>query len=121
MTRWPYGLVALGDAVCALDPYFGLGMTASARGAVLLGEFLDRQRGPVVAGSGFQKDLAALNIEPWQLATGRDADGHRLDRDDAYIARLYDAAPSSPEIAHALLAVQHLLRPVDSLMEFPPG
>jgi 2-polyprenyl-6-methoxyphenol hydroxylase-like FAD-dependent oxidoreductase len=121
VTPWPDGLVALGDAVCALDPYFGLGMTATARGAVLLGEFLDRQRDPIVAGSGFQKDLAALNIEPWQLVTGRDADGRRLDRDAAYIARLYDAAPSSLGIAHALLAVQHLLRPVDSLMEFPAG
>ena len=36
LTGWPAGLVALGDSVCALDPYFGLGMTVAARGAVLL-------------------------------------------------------------------------------------
>jgi hypothetical protein len=86
---------------------------------VLLGEFLDRPHGPSAAASGFQKELAALNVEPWQLATGRDADGRGLDRDGAHIERLYQAAPSSREIAHALLAVQHLLRPSDSLMELP--
>ena len=31
---WPEGLVALGDSVCMLDPYFGLGMSAAARGAI---------------------------------------------------------------------------------------
>ena len=28
---WPTHLIALGDSVCALDPFFGLGMTAAAR------------------------------------------------------------------------------------------
>jgi 2-polyprenyl-6-methoxyphenol hydroxylase-like FAD-dependent oxidoreductase len=117
VTAWPAGLVALGDAVCALDPYFGLGMTAGARGAVLLGKFLDRERAQVVTGAAFQKELASLNAEPWQLATGRGPDGHAIDGDEAYLARLYDAAPTNAQIAHALLAVQHLLRPVETLME----
>ena len=68
----------------------------------------------------FQKELASLNAQPWRLATGREADGQPLARDEPYLCRLYEAAPSSPEIAHALLAVQHLLRPVETLMEIHP-
>lgn len=114
---WPRGLVAIGDAVCALDPYFGLGMTAAARGAVLLRSFLDPPRGFTRPTGEFQQALASQNTWPWLLATGRDPDGQPVPRDEEHIARLYAAAPSSPDIAHALLRVQHLLRPVDSLME----
>jgi hypothetical protein len=112
---WPAGLVALADAVCALDPYFGLGMTATARGVVLLRRHLRGDRAD--PGLGFQKDLAALNIQPWQLATGHDTSGRPLTRDEDHLRRVYEAAPSRPDVARALLAVQHLLRPPESLME----
>jgi 2-polyprenyl-6-methoxyphenol hydroxylase-like FAD-dependent oxidoreductase len=115
LAAWPAGLVAIGDSVCMLDPYFGLGMTAAARGAVLLGTYLDRKGGEAVPGMEFQKELASLNAAAWRLATGRDSDGRLLPRDSTHVGRLYEAAPSSPEIAHALLAVQHLLRPAESL------
>ncbi len=115
LTDWPKGLVAIGDSVCTLDPYFGLGMTATARGVVLLRMFL--KSGREVSGFEIQKELASLNAEPWLVATGRDPDGRLLTRDRAHLGRLYEAAPSRPEIAHALLAVQHLLRPAESLQE----
>jgi len=117
LTAWPAGLVAIGDSVCTLDPYFGLGMTAAARGAVLLGAYLDQKSGGAVPGLEFQKELASLNGQPWRLATGREPDGRPLVRDRTYLGRLYEAAPSSPEIAHALLVVQHLLRPAETLEE----
>ena len=120
LTGWPAGLVALGDSVCALDPYFGLGMTVTARGAVLLGRYLDQQSSQVVSGFEFQRQLASLNTQPWQLATGRDSDGAPLARDEASLARVYGAAPTSSAIAHALLAVQHMLRPVETLMDLCP-
>jgi 2-polyprenyl-6-methoxyphenol hydroxylase-like FAD-dependent oxidoreductase len=110
LAGWPAGLVALGDGVCALDPYFGLGMTLAARGAVLLCNWLDRQSTDAAACCGFQQELAALNSEPWRLATGCTADGHRLGR-DAHLRGLCEAAPASPDAAHALLATQHLLHP----------
>jgi flavin-dependent dehydrogenase len=116
LTTWPAGLVAIGDSVCALDPYFGLGMTAAARGAVLLGAYLHRDDGEAVDGLAFQKELATLNAPLWRLVTGRDPDGSPLAR-DAHLSRLYDVAPSRPEVAHALLAVQHLLRPAETLRE----
>jgi 2-polyprenyl-6-methoxyphenol hydroxylase-like FAD-dependent oxidoreductase len=117
LTAWPDGLVALGDSVCTLDPYFGLGMTAAARGAVFLATLLGEKKSGRVPGFEFQKELASLNAQAWGLATGRDLDGRPLARDERHLSRLYEAAPSSPEVAHALLAVQHLLRPPEMLME----
>lgn len=116
LTNWPSGLVAIGDSVCTLDPYFGLGMTAAARGAVLLRTHL-YQFGDTVSAPAFQKELASLNAEPWRLATGRDPDGRLRARDREDLGRLYEAAASSPEVAHSLLAVQHLLLPAESLKE----
>jgi 2-polyprenyl-6-methoxyphenol hydroxylase-like FAD-dependent oxidoreductase len=117
LTDWPAGLVAIGDSVCTLDPYFGLGMTAAARGAVLLKTYLAQESGGAVSGLEFQKKLASLNAQPWRIATGRDSDGRPLVRNRAYLDRLYEAAPSRPEVAHALIAVQHLLRPVETLKD----
>src|SRR5262245_10208634 len=117
LTVWPEGLVAIGASVCTLDPYFGLGMTAAARGAVLLGAQLNREGGRSLPGSEFQKELASLNAQPWRLATGRGPDGRMLVRDRTHLGRLHQTAPSNPKVAHALLAVQHLLRPAETLEE----
>jgi 2-polyprenyl-6-methoxyphenol hydroxylase-like FAD-dependent oxidoreductase len=117
LTAWPGGLVAIGDSVCALDPYCGLGMTAAAMGASLLGTFLDEEGTGDVPGLAFQKKLASLNAAPWRLATGRDPDGRPMGQDRRHLSRLHESAASSPEVAHALLAVQHLLRPAEALTE----
>jgi 2-polyprenyl-6-methoxyphenol hydroxylase-like FAD-dependent oxidoreductase len=117
LTTWPAGLVAIGDSVCTLDPYFGLGMTAAARGAVLLARYLDRDMDRTPRGLDFQKELASLNAQPWRLVTGRDSHGRTLAHDRAHLERLRQIAPSSPKIAHALLSVQHLLRPTETLRE----
>jgi 2-polyprenyl-6-methoxyphenol hydroxylase-like FAD-dependent oxidoreductase len=114
VAEWPQGLVAVGDSVCTLDPYFGLGMTLAARGAALLRKCLDRH-GTSLSTLNFQKKLAKLNLEPWRLATGRELDGRPL-ADGARLYHLYDLAPSTPEAARALLGVAHLL-PSENLRE----
>jgi 2-polyprenyl-6-methoxyphenol hydroxylase-like FAD-dependent oxidoreductase len=118
LAEWPEGLVAIGDSVCTLDPYFGLGMTLSARGAALLRNCLNQQ-GASFSAPDFQKKLADLNLEPWRLATGRELDGRPL-ANLAHLRGLYDQAPSRPEVAHAILAMQHLLRPAETLREIAP-
>jgi 2-polyprenyl-6-methoxyphenol hydroxylase-like FAD-dependent oxidoreductase len=114
---WPEGLVAIGDSVCALNPYFGLGMTAAAHGALLLGMHLDQNGGEMASTHAFQKELASVNAAPWQIATLRDPDGRPLANDRTLLRQLYEAAPASPEITHALLAVQHMLLPLGALTE----
>jgi 2-polyprenyl-6-methoxyphenol hydroxylase-like FAD-dependent oxidoreductase len=120
LTSWPAGLVVLGDAVCTLDPYSGLGMTAAARGVVLLADFLNQQRGHALPGLEFQKELAALNAQPWRLATGRDPLGRMLPRNRASPERVHEAALSSAKAAHAFLAVQHLLHSAEILEASAP-
>jgi 2-polyprenyl-6-methoxyphenol hydroxylase-like FAD-dependent oxidoreductase len=114
MAAWPEGLVAIGDSVCMFDPYFGLGMTAAARGAMLLADHLGRL---TFQGLAFQRELAALNAEPWRLATGHSPDGRVLPRDNTSFGYAQAMAPSNAQAAHALLAVQHLLRPAEALKE----
>ncbi len=115
LPHWPKGLAMLGDSVMTLDPYFGLGMTNAARAAVVLADHVDQADDLPFDGACFQKALADLNASPWQLVTGRDLQGVHAPGDAARLAEVYAAAPSSPTIARAILEVQHLLRPVDSL------
>jgi len=111
VTDWPQGLVALGDSVCTLDPYFGLGMTLAARGAALLRRCLEQEGGVAFSAIGFQRQLAELNAEPWQRATGRVADRAASMDANSRLGHLYESAPADPAAAHALVALQHLLRP----------
>jgi 2-polyprenyl-6-methoxyphenol hydroxylase-like FAD-dependent oxidoreductase len=107
---WPEGLVIVGDAVCMLDPYFGLGMTACARGIAALAE---HRFGEPTACHRFQQRLAVLDDAPWRLVTaGTLAD----EPGDAYYRRsLLHLAPRSPELTRVLLRRMHLLDPPDAL------
>ncbi len=43
LKRWPQGLIALGDSVCAFNPVYAQGMTVSALSAEILDDFLKRR------------------------------------------------------------------------------
>jgi len=62
----PQGFVVLGDAVCALCPVYGQGMTVSALSAIVLRDWLHEQRGQFLnnspMSSNFQKSLAKSNF-----------------------------------------------------------
>ena len=117
LRTWPAGLVALGDAVCALDPYFGLGMTATARGALAPSDVpgpsqrrADTWRG-VPEGTGVAEYADHGN---WPPAAHSDRTAS-LHCDATHLRRLYEAAPSRPGgRACPLLAVHHLLRPAET-------
>ena len=93
-------------------------MTVTARGAVLLRTAWTRHAARRYLASNSRRNWRSLNAPALaarhRLRPRRAA---RLRAMRRHLARLYEAAPSSPEIAHALLAVQHLLRPAESLME----
>ncbi|MFM7169302.1 MAG: FAD-dependent oxidoreductase [Cyanobium sp.] len=77
---WPAGLVALGDSVCALDPYYGLGMSLAADAACTLQTSLPDRRQAGWEGS-FQRRLASQVGRIWaRVIEGRDC--HRLPKGD---------------------------------------
>ncbi len=66
----PNGFVTLGDAVCALCPVYGQGMTVSALSAMVLKEWLEKDN--LIPGN-FQKSLAKSNNYHWMVATASDS------------------------------------------------
>lgn len=116
MRRLPENFVAVGDAVAALNPVFGQGMTLAAIGAAALGDMLARRgAGPGLA-RAFQRRLAALNRIPWLLATSQDLRhgstgplSSRLIR--AYTDRFMLRIPGDRAAAEAFVRALHLVEP----------
>ncbi len=130
LSRFPEGLVVLGDAACAFNPVYGQGMTTAALGAGTLGEILARRKrreGDVsLTGIGpeFQQALARRNELPWLMATGEDfrfpsTDGRPTGWTTAlmhrYLDRLTHLSTYDPKVRRALLEVIFLLAPAGSL------
>ncbi|MGF1537000.1 MAG: FAD-dependent oxidoreductase [Elainellaceae cyanobacterium] len=68
----PAGFAVIGDAVCALCPVYGQGMTVSALSALVLRDWLSRAKQPL-ATSHFQQKLAKAIQFPWGVAAGSDS------------------------------------------------
>lgn len=126
----PNGLIALGDAVCALCPVYGQGMTVSAMSAMLLSRWLSQQartRKTVLNGTSFQKQLARSNAFPWSLATGFDskfpttkgaiAPSRMATLFQGYADRLVELAQKDIDVHLQFLKMAHMLNPPSSLLD----
>jgi 2-polyprenyl-6-methoxyphenol hydroxylase-like FAD-dependent oxidoreductase len=123
--RFPDGIVAVGDAVCAFNPVYGQGMSAAALGAEVLDRWLweEAHRGPG-GGRVFQRRLARATAPAWQLATGADyrfravagAPQGRVARlTGRYLDAVMRAATRRPWVRRRLADVLQLLRPPSAL------
>ncbi|MEO1686037.1 MAG: monooxygenase [Cyanobacteria bacterium J06631_12] len=124
----PSGFVALGDAVCALCPVYGQGMTVSALSSLVLQRWLTKVQtsGGKLDGNTFQKQLARSNASAWSLATSRDS-GFTFTRGaikqqgwgnrvlSGYIQRLLKQTQQDGEMHLLMMEVAHLLRSPVSL------
>jgi 2-polyprenyl-6-methoxyphenol hydroxylase-like FAD-dependent oxidoreductase len=120
--RLPAGLIALGDAVCALCPVYGQGMTVSALGAKTLQTWLNKATRGKLDNNRFQKQLAKSNSFHWMLATSQDSrfpttvgGQQRKNRPidklmTGYLNRLLAKSASEPNLHLMFLEVAHLLR-----------
>lgn len=118
----PRGFVALGDAVCALCPVYGQGMTVSALSAIVLRDWLSElhSRDGDFMPSRFQKSLAKSNSLHWTLATGQDSrfpttsGGSKPSQLSGllhwYPERLQLMANSDPNLHTLFIEVAHLLK-----------
>lgn len=123
----PEGLIALGDAVCALCPVYGQGMTVSAMSALLLCRWLRQQpQSSVRNGASFQKRLAQSNAFPWSLATGSDskfsttkgavAPNWSANLLQGYTERLIDRAQTDIDVHLRFLKMAQMVNPPSSLL-----
>jgi 2-polyprenyl-6-methoxyphenol hydroxylase-like FAD-dependent oxidoreductase len=127
--RWkrrPEGFVALGDAVCTLNPVYGQGMTTAALGATILGQMLrDRRVDAPGFAAVYQRSLGKALELPWMAATREDArfpttEGPSRDLVtrgfQRYARRLIRRSVDDAEVYAALLRVTHLLASPLSLL-----
>lgn len=113
--RWPDGLIALGDAVCTLNPIYGQGMTVAAREAATLHRLLTHRSScePGFARTVQRAIPAAIRV-PWRLAAYSDIGWHtpnsRRTRDPRHriVCWLVDRIPRDPELYRRFLTVQNL-------------
>lgn len=111
LTRFPEGLLVTGDAVCALNPVYGQGMTVAALEAVALRDVL-RAGSDDLARRFFQAAAKPIG-DAWSFAVGGDlhmpsalVPGHRPLRMRAvqrYVAQAHAAAESDPVMAWRIL------------------
>lgn len=71
------GLISIGDAICAFNPFYAQGMSSAARSALILADLLDEGRMLDGAlGEAFFAEFVARQKEsldvPWMLAMARD-------------------------------------------------
>lgn len=122
----PEGVVALGDAVCAFNPVYGQGMTASALGALTLQECLAQERlNSALVGFSrrFQKELVKVVYPIWLMATGEDfrwptTEGKRswsMKLTHRYLEEVLALIPTNLPLSRAFFEVTHLVKPATSL------
>jgi 2-polyprenyl-6-methoxyphenol hydroxylase-like FAD-dependent oxidoreductase len=128
--RFPDGVLAVGDAVCAFNPVYAQGMTAATLAAEVLDHWLREKssyRGPG-RGRVFQTRLARATSTAWQLSAGADyrfrttqgpPQGRVARVTGCYIGAVMGAATTRPRVRRRLEEVLHLLRPPSAL--FGPG
>jgi 2-polyprenyl-6-methoxyphenol hydroxylase-like FAD-dependent oxidoreductase len=128
LTRFPAGLLVMGDALCSFNPVYGQGMTVSALEAELLEKCLSRLLSRGATGiEALTKDFrlrAAEVVElPWQLASAEDLRFPqtvgkrpvRLRFIHWYMAKLHEATGFSPLVAERFNAVMNMIAPRSGL------
>lgn len=130
LSQMPNGFITLGDAVCALNPVYGQGITVAALSALTLDDLLqaEKYKKNKLAGFSiqFQKSLAKVIATPWLLATLEDfnwSDTKGIKPQpwfiyiliQRYMSKLLQKAAKQPEMCQSFAEVMHMLKPISSL------
>jgi 2-polyprenyl-6-methoxyphenol hydroxylase-like FAD-dependent oxidoreductase len=128
----PTGLIALGDAVCALCPVYGQGMTVSALSAKVLQHWL-HQINPNdlhLKTAEFQQRLACCHAFPWSVAVGQDTQFPSVQTQapanpplsrwfQAYLRKLLRLAHQDAALHVRFMALAHMVASPLSLLSPP--
>jgi deazaflavin-dependent oxidoreductase (nitroreductase family) len=126
LDRVPAGYVALGDAICSFNPFYGHGMTCAVQEAVALGTALG-QHGDASADMvrDYYQAAAAVVAGPWQMAVDGDfaygeTSGPRprgVGLRNSFASRLMLASQVVPELKKTFFGVLQLVEPPEALMK----
>lgn len=122
LSRFPEGLLVMGDGVCSFNPVYGQGMTVAALEAMALREHLRAFAEPDAL--RYFQEIAAICDVPWDIAAGADLNfpgvhGSRtlkVRMGNAYMARLHAAAATDGGVTEAFFRVAGLVDPPQALM-----
>ncbi len=120
LSRFPDGLVVLGDALCSFNPLYGQGMSVCALEALALDHCLQEKRQRSSSDLSrlpkrYLKRTARIVDNPWLLATGADflypaVEGRRPLGNSFlswYNVQLLELASCNPRVARRFLEVLH--------------
>jgi len=127
LTRFPDGLVVLGDAVASFNPLYGQGMTVTAIEAMALRDMLREKGTGRIEPKKFLKVVADAVKTPWEMNAGGDlafpeVPGERSARTrfaNAYMARVQYATSRDPKVTKAFMRVAGMVAGPETL--FKPG
>jgi len=128
MGRARTGLLVVGDALCALNPVYGQGLSVAALNAIVLTRALAGERPPSL--HALQRAILRSSRDAWDVATGVDstmpgAVGNAVRTGPAnrllmrYLDRVRDRAPGDPVMCAANRDVLFLLAPPRTLLTSP--
>ncbi|MFY9820217.1 MAG: FAD-dependent monooxygenase [Thermoanaerobaculia bacterium] len=116
--RMPQGFAVLGDAVCAFNPVYGVGMTLTGLEALELRHCLSRGHGKLDT-RHYQKQVAKLVAGSWALTTGEDlrwptTQGGKITAKVKlmhwYIEQVIRLIPRSEDVFRRFQEVNHMLK-----------
>jgi hypothetical protein len=122
LTRFPEGLIVLGDGVCSFNPIYGQGMTVAAIEALIVRDHLQRRR-PARTGH-LRARLAGAIRTPWNMAIAGDlaipgVQGQRtptVRAANCYLSRVLSAAVDDSTVGNAFVRVSGLVDPPIALL-----
>ena len=125
LTRFPDGLLVMGDAVCSFNPVYAQGMTVAGMAALTLRKHLQNPSG--LNATAFFGEIAGQIAGPWQFSAIADlgypgVEGERNDQINLvnqYIPKVLAAATQDPVVTDAFLRVAGLVADPMSLMSPP--
>jgi 2-polyprenyl-6-methoxyphenol hydroxylase-like FAD-dependent oxidoreductase len=121
LTRFPDGLLVMGDAVCSFNPIYAQGMTVAAMETLTLGKHLDS---PTLNALEFFSEISGQIASPWEFSATADlgyagVEGERTEQIlmiNQFITGLQAAAVHDPVLTDAFLRVAGLVDEPMALM-----
>jgi 2-polyprenyl-6-methoxyphenol hydroxylase-like FAD-dependent oxidoreductase len=121
LTRFPDGLLVMGDAVCSFNPIYAQGMTVAGMESLTLRKHL---QGPALNPIEFFREISGQIASPWQFSATADlgypgVEGERTEQVqmiNQYITALQAAAARDPKLTDAFLRVAGMVDEPMALM-----